>query len=470
MLLAAAQLTPALAAPGELSGQLPNLGEAGSGILSPAEEQELGRKFMQSVQQRFALVDDPLANAYLQDLTDRLLSQLNQHEQSISVFIVDDPAINAFAGPGGHIGVHSGLILTARSEAELASVLAHEIAHVEQRHLVRRFEAGSRLTLQTMGAVIAAILLGDNPQASQAILSSAMAGSAQQQLAYSREHEQEADRIGLELLASADFDPRAMVSFFQVLHQQTRIGESGAPEFIRTHPLTTARIADTDARAQRYPAARKGENPLFQIIQARLAAAASQNSAALAAFQQRLRSQQVTRETAQYARALAALKAANHGEARSLLRPLLADDPLRLQYHFTAAEIELADRRPQQARDILEGILSLNPGNPYLTELLARTLLQLDQPAQAQQLMKDQIRRAGMQPRLYQLYAQAAIEAGRPAEAYRSLAEVEYFFGNLHQAIDYLEQALTDTTVTEMERLALDSRLKAMKAEAPPAK
>lgn len=458
----------------ELASQLPNMGDAGGEVLSPEQERQLGQKFMHSVRERFTLLDDPLANIYLQDLADRLLSQYSGHSQAVSVFIIDDPAINAFAGPGGHIGVYSGLILAARSEAELASVLAHEIAHIVQRHLVRRFTSGKQQNLQTIGAMIAAILLGgSNPQASEAILSTAVATNIDQQLSYSRAHEQEADRIGLELLASANFDPRAMVSFFSVLQKQNRISESRAPEFVRTHPLTTSRIADTEGRAQSYPPANAPENPLFQLIQARAAIFSKNGGAALAGYQQRLQqdssprrgAQQFAATSQQYALALAALTDERFGEARRLLASLLEAEPLRLQYHYTAAEIEIAAKQPASAEKILSAILEFYPGNLSLIELRATALLQMNRAQDAFMLLKQALRYNGVQARLYQLYAQTAIASGKSGEAYRSLAELEYSRGNIHQAIDYLEQALKDKTLTDFQRLSLESELTRIKTE-----
>ena len=451
----------------ELGSQLPNLGNAGAGILSPAQERQLGQEFMNNVRQRFNILEDTLANLYLQDLADRLLSQLSNHDQEIRVFIVNDPSINAFAGPGGYIGVHTGLILTAHNEAELASVLAHEIAHVVQRHLLRRFEASQQQSLQTMGAIIAAILIGgSSPEASQAIMTSAIAGSAQQQLSYSRAHEQEADRIGLELLANADFDPRAMVGFFSTLQKQQRVGESNAPEFIRTHPLTTSRIADAEDRASRYPLHASTENPSFQFIQARIAALTEVNSNALSTYKQRIHTEASGQQAERYLQALTAFSKGDYPQARELNQTLLATDSERILFHYNAAEIELADNQASKAADILSGILQLFPGNVPLTELYAKTLLQLGKPQQAFTLLKEVQRQKGIYPSLNKLYAESAMKSGKPAESYRALAEMHYAQGNPHQAIDYLELALKqDGTLTELERLSLQSRLKTLKSE-----
>lgn len=450
-----------------LTEQLPNMGDAGASVLSPEEERLLGQEFMRNVTQRFTLLDDPLASRYAQDLGDRLLSQYSNHQQQISVFIVDDPSINAFAGPGGHIGIHTGLILAARTEAELASVLAHEIAHVVQRHLVRRFETSQRQSLKTMGAVIAAILLGGtNSQASEAILSSAIAGNVQQQLSYSRTHEQEADRIGIELLARAEFDPRAMSIFFTTLQKHMPTGESKVPEFIRTHPLTSSRIADTESRAESYPKIMSTDDHLFRLTQVRIAAGAKQQSRALSAFRQDLQSGITSPKMQQYSQVLTALYSGDYQQARDTMIPLLKNNPHQLHFHYSAAEIELADNQAKKAQQILREILKLYPGNIPLTSLQAKTLLQLNKPEDAFTLLKETISHNGVQPALYMLYAEAALQTNNEPEAYRALAELHYSQGDIHQAITYLEQALAAVTLTPYEKLSLESRLGMIKKEA----
>jgi len=162
--------------------------------------------------------------------------------------------INAFAGPGGYIGVNSGLILMTEAESELASVIAHEIGHVTQRHLFRAAEAAGRLSIPTMAATLAAILLGtQSPAMGQAAIMAIQAGSVQFQINFTRENEEEADRVGMQTLANSQFDPRSMPTFFERLQQSTRYYGQNIPEFLRTHPVTASRISDTRGRAETYP-------------------------------------------------------------------------------------------------------------------------------------------------------------------------------------------------------------------------
>lgn len=448
-----------------ISSQLPDIGQAGSSTLSPREEQELGREFMRTVQQRLKLVDDPVSQTYVQNLADRLVSSVGSHHQNITIFLVDDPSINAFAGPGGYIGVHTGLLLAAGSEGELASVLAHEIAHVTQRHLVRAFEASNRMSLPTMGALIAAIVLGaSNPQVSEAVLASTVASNSEQQLTFSRAHEQEADRIGLQLLANAHYDPRTMVTFFEKLQKEQRLTESGAPEFLRTHPLTLARIADTRNRAETYHHAPPRDNTAFQLIQVR-AAVLSKSRDQGTPGEQTLAPGRLGLPAQQYLRALQASTKGDSAMAEKIIAGLLKGDMHRVLYHYSAAQIEIAANNYTKAKTILSKALEQFPHNRPLVELYADTLLHMRQPQPVFDLLQPLLRKHPEYLRLYTPYANAAQALGDRAEAYRALAELSYAQGNLYQAVDYLDQALRVPQLEAYERLSLEARRDMLKTE-----
>lgn len=450
-----------------LSAQLPDIGKAGTRVLSPREEQQLGQEFMRSVRHRLKLLDDIPTTAYLQDLADRLVSSLSLEEhQPITVFLVDDPSINAFAGPGGYIGIHTGLLLSAQREDELASVLAHEIAHVTQRHLVRAFQASERMSLPTMGALIAALILGANsPEVGEAVLATTLASNVQQQLTHSRGNEQEADNIGLEMLVNANFDPNAMVRFFEILMNKQRLTESSAPEFMRTHPLTVGRISDARNRAAQYPAHTPTTDTTFQLMRARTAAITrgSIPTAQISAFQKfQKRGNHIANR---YYLALNAASEGKHAKARALLKALSKTNKHHVLFRYSAAQIELADNQPQQAHDILKPALTLFPGNLPLIELYAESLLRLGEIRAAFDLLKATLRKYPTQFRLYQTYARAASALGQNAEAYRALAEFQYAQGNLHQAVNYLEQALKTPGLTAYDRLSLQARQEMLKTE-----
>ena len=210
------------------ASNLPDMGNSAELLMSPEDEKRIGLEFMRQVRQQLKLEDDVISNEYIQHLGNKLASQIDTRGQTFTFFIVSDPSINAFAGPGGFIGVHTGLILSAKTEGELASVLAHEIAHVVQQHLLRSMESSQGMSLATFGAIVAAMVLGG--QVGEAVFASTIAGTTQSQLSYSRAHEQEADRVGIEMLSRAHYDPNDMPNFFETLQKQNRYSQHNIPE------------------------------------------------------------------------------------------------------------------------------------------------------------------------------------------------------------------------------------------------
>lgn len=228
---------------------LPELSGSASNILTVKEQRQLGSSLYRQFVRGGALLNDPYVNHYIRRLGLRLQIGEARYHSPIHFFVVDDISVNAFAVLGGYIGINSGLILAAESESELASVVAHELSHLSQNHLLRGAEKSSEMSLPLTAALLAAILLGgNNPEVAEAAIFSAIAGSQQQQLNFSRQHEREADRIGFNLLIDAGFNPLGMEHFFQRLRQQGRY-YTIAPEFLSTHPVTNDRIADAVGRS-----------------------------------------------------------------------------------------------------------------------------------------------------------------------------------------------------------------------------
>jgi predicted Zn-dependent protease len=273
LLCAALGLCPSLVSSDVSGTDLPDFGDSSGSLISPTQELEFGEAFMRSVRAQATLVSDPDLNRYIRRLGDRLVGNSDAPGYPFTFFIVQDSAINAFAGPGGYIGVHTGLILAARNESELAGVMAHEIAHVTQRHLLRAYEAANQLSLPTAAATIAAILLGvaTNSDAGIAAASAIQAGSIQYQLNFTRANEKEADRIGIQTLGRSGIDPFGMPSFFERLYQSTRLyGAANIPEFLSTHPVTTDRIAESMQRAEQQGRGKELDSLEFQLQRARL--------------------------------------------------------------------------------------------------------------------------------------------------------------------------------------------------------
>lgn len=306
LLASALALSLALSPPSGLRAQdrprgvdhLPALGEAAVDELSPAAEQRLGDQIFQQLLRVGAVHDDPETADFMARQAERLLAASRQlghssEDRSFRFFLVKDPTINAFAMPGGYIGIHTGLITASDREAEVMSVVAHEIGHVTQRHIARMFgqqRQGSAVMIAA--AVLAALAARSSPDAAMGMLSLGQTVALREQLAFSRDAEREADRVGLQILAESGFDPGAMSSMFERLGQAGRLYDNNAPAYLRTHPLTSDRIADIQSRLQNKPSLGRtadGENSLeFDWLRAKLAALADVRVDGLRAARSRL--------------------------------------------------------------------------------------------------------------------------------------------------------------------------------------
>jgi beta-barrel assembly-enhancing protease len=278
-LLAGLGLVGWLALPGpavgqEVQDQLPEMGTAAQSTLSVEDENRIGRMVMRGLRDSGRLLDDPETNEYLQSLGLRLSSQSNSGSRQYNFFLVNDPTINAFALPGGFIGIHAGLLLETKNESELAGVYAHEISHVTQRHIARSIENRYRSSLVSTAATLAAILLaavaGVPSDATMGAIATAQGLAAQSQLNFTRENEYEADRIGIGLMAGAGFDPNGMADFFEEMGRRTQLGPDMVPELLRSHPVTSSRIAEAKGRVSQYPAVLPKDSLSYAVTRERV--------------------------------------------------------------------------------------------------------------------------------------------------------------------------------------------------------
>ncbi len=445
-----------------LYNELPEMGDSTGNILSQEEEQRIGAEFMRNIRHSLDLLDDPEINEYLQDLGARLVSHSDGAARPFSFFIVQDPRINAFAAPGGYIGINSGLILHTRNESELAAVLAHEIAHVTQRHLARASEAASNMSLPMAAAVIAAMILGgQDPELAQAAITAAMAGSTQQMINFTRLNEQEADRVGMQILIDAGFDPGGMPSFFSKLASANRINRDVLPEFLKTHPVTLSRIADSSNRAARYPSRKHQDSPRYRLMRAKIRVLLSKNpDEALRHFRDR------TDEVGRYGYALALLRKGEHAKARSVLQPLIKRQPELITYQYALAAIESAAGNLHRALAIYERNLRLYPLNTPLTMQYAFTLMQANQGKKARELLHRYLGNRPPTPALYRLLAQAEQKAGHPVASRQAMAEYYFLEGLTLAAIRQLEQALESPDITPYETASIEARMKQLQEHA----
>jgi predicted Zn-dependent protease len=391
------------------------------------------------------LLDDQEVNNYLNSLGYKLVAHSDDASQKFTFFAVNDNTINAFAVPGGYIGLNTGLILRAREESELASVVAHEIAHITQRHIARTIEGGSKWSLPMIAAAVAAIAIGvssGNADIAQAATMALTAGNIQMQINFTRRHEKEADRIGMQVLAGAGFDPRSMPSFFEQLQTAYRYYDgSNFPEFLRSHPVTTDRIAEARERAADYPEAPPKDELQFHLARAKVLVITHENSARLLdVLQDNLQRQHFENEFAlRYAIVLAGLESRQADIVSTHLAWLQKNDIDRVIYRLAAIQLALLKGETDQALGKTQEALKLYPGDRLLAYNAAQLFLaqqQADAALRALQALPDT-----RNPRYYRLLAEAQKATDQPVEALLSLAEHFYLQGQTHLALKQLEQA-----------------------------
>lgn len=448
---------------------LPNIGDASGKYLSLEDEQRLGEAFMRNLRQTLKINDDPEVNEYIQSLGYSLVANCDAGGRKFTFFVVEDPNINAFAGPGGYIGINTGLILVSEDEDELAAVISHEISHVTQRHLARAFESASKMSLPATAAILAAIILGSkNGQLGEAALAATAAGSAQSQINFTRSNEEEADRIGMQILAKSGFDPHSMPEFFERLQQSTRFNDDQAYEFLRTHPVTISRIADSSNRAEQLPYKPKHDSVNYALIKTKLLVDEKNKTLnGVDYFAESLKHATPENEYAmRYGYALALLSAGEYDKARKEISKLIKQDPERLAYQLVLAKVEMADGHTKRALKIYSDNFNLYPHNYPLTILYASALIQAGQAENAVKLLQEHLRQKSPTPKIYNLLAQAETDTGHLAEAHQALAEFHYLNGRTRVAIEQLKIALDNTGEKDTTRKArIQARLAQLEDE-----
>jgi predicted Zn-dependent protease len=422
---------------------LPDLGDESQTVISPQMERQIGEQSMFQIRASEQYLSDPEVTDYLNRLGKRLVANSSEPSQPFEFFVIDDAAINAFAMPGGFIGVNTGLIMLSQNESELASVLSHEISHVTQHHLARMISGRKYDSLAAMATIAVAILAArDNPQAAQAGIVGAQGGLMQRQLDFTREHEKEADRIGIDLLQQSGFDPHAMPSFFERLQKATQLAEGDTPSYLRTHPLTTERVADVGNRVQRIPFKLVADSLDFHLVRARLNAMQKPPREAASYFQSALGAQRFGNQIAQrYGLVLALLRDRQDKRAAQEFAILHKQAPRNATIETLAGRIRQLDKQDSGVLDFYRTTLKEYPTHRALIYDYALLLLRAQHYSEALTLLDEQINRDGNDAALYELQARAYTALGRHQEAHHVLSYYQILHGNLRGAIEQLELA-----------------------------
>jgi len=445
-LLTAFLLLPLLGTTATEGLKIPNLGESSTSLFSADYEYNLGQWWLKAFRRQAPTLDDPLLHSYLESLVFDLVTYSELQDRRLEFVIVDNPTINAFAVPGGIIGVHTGLFSYAQTEDEFATVMAHEIAHLSQRHFSRSVELAQSQSPLNIAGLLAGILLAATAgtDAGLAAMTATQAALQDEQLRYSRANEAEADRVGLRILYDAGMDPYAAPAMFERMLAATRYSSSNRiPEFLRTHPLSEKRIADTRNRARQYPKRIRPVSLDYQLMRARVAVSlADTPEEAVAQFKGQLEGNPRSREAATYGLAIALTKAGRPEEAALALDDIWSEREQRIEYILADAEIALVKGQPELAAQKLQARLRLSPGNHPLTMAYAHALQQGGQSHLAEEILIDQSRIKPNDPGLWYLLAEVQGLSGNIIGLHQSRAEYFILVGNLDAAQRQLVYAL----------------------------
>jgi len=430
------------------AADLPDLGEPSQQALTPEQEHQIGLQAMFEILSQKNFLDDPEVNDYLTRLGSRLASHSNEPGMTFNFFALKENSINAFALPGGFIGVHTGLILTAQSESELASVLAHEVSHVTQHHLARMIAGTQYDNLAAIAAAAVAILAARNNNPDAAIGAAAAAGAApiQRQLSFTFDNEQEADRIGLSILDKSGFDTSAMPTFFERLQRGSRLVDSNAPNWVRTHPVTSDRIADIENRVLKLPHRLVPDSLDFKLVRNKLLVLDKSPSDAVSYFTDTLSGPRKFGDPVaqRYGLTLALQRGGHYARARKEIAILLKQPNAASNAMIAALAGKIYRASGMSNARLIQfyqKALRDHPHNRAMAYEYADIEIAARNHDAALKLLDDYIERYPNDARLYELQARTYAALNKPQEEHHALAYARISRGDLRGAIEQLELA-----------------------------
>ena len=483
--------------------RLPDLGSSANALISPQEAQDYGDSMLRQMRALDMVVDDPLLDDYINDLGYRLVANCDKPKDHFAFFIAKDPEINAFAAPGGYIGVNSGLVLITQDESELAGVIAHEIGHITQNHLQRAFEDSKKdaplMALVLLGAIAAGAGSrgGDAPMA---VLAGGQGLIAQKSINFTRKDEIEADRVGIQTLANAGFDPNAMAGFFQRMEDVMSADAGGidVPALLQDHPVTSVRISDAKARAGALIAAQKlrpsgstmdrsqwarntapipfvkdpsilnqplvsaNRKDTWALMRERVRVLAGDAPKLAIYYASGLQKQHGFDTTANhYGYALALIRSGRGTAAIDQLQPLLKSYPDSLILQLALADARLQAGQRAAALVSYSSLNAQSPRNRAVALAYAEALTHSGDTAQASQaadLLRPLLDNAS-EPEIYSAYARASEKAGDSIRAGEAFADASYYSGRPFDAMEQLKRLLKRTDLDYYARVRIQARI-----------
>ena len=465
----------------QIQSNLPSLGDTERSELSPATEYKLGSEIMQKIRVDRDYIDDAAVLEYLNHFGNRLVSThpeaRGETGNDFFFFAVRDPAINAFALPGGFIGVHTGLLLAAQTESELASVVSHEIGHVSQRHIARMLgQQRQDMLIPLASMLLGALAARSNPDAAMAMMTGGQGLAMQRQLNFSRDAEREADRIGFQIMRDGGFDTSGMTVFFGRLQTASRSYTDTTPSYLRTHPLTTERIADMDARIREQPYRQHADSLEFHLIRARVRVLQDQTThglheAAGLLERQAKSGNKIQLAAAHYGLAVIALKQGDTARAHSMLQQVRKTSQDQLPGKRNALltslsiDIKLAANQKDEAVKEAEAALSHFTASRSLARQYAQALYVAGRYEDAAQYLRSQVQLYRDEPQLQQQLAKTYAAQGKKALMHLALAESYGMTGGLSSALEQLGLARSAPDVTFYDHAIIDAREREFQAK-----
>lgn len=447
---------------------LPDLGDSAQAEISPQMERSIGQAIVREI--RFSestYLDDPELEDYLETIGARLVAVSATPSQGYRFFVLHDKSINAAAMLGGVLVFNTGLIQAVQSESELASVMAHEISHVQQRHMARMIAQQQSSGYVAIASMLLAILAakGGGGDTAGALVMTGQAVAAQSQLSYSRDFEREADRIGLQVLEAAEFDPHGMPQFFERLQRATRLEDNSAFAYLRTHPLTSERIGDVGNRVHRVPYRQRVDSVEFALVKAKIESLESMPQEVLKRFSGEPPQRQLAAATHWYARTQAHLRLGNLAAADQDFASLRRVNVRSPMVDLLEANLLRAHNDPDGAIRLLRAARTRFPSSHALLYAELDALIVAGRAREASQLANERVRLDPQDDRLFALLARASAAQGQRLAQHRAQAEVYYLRGALPAAIEQLQLGLREGDADFYDKSALEARLAEFKEQ-----
>ena len=424
------------------ASDLPSLGDSSSSIVSPLQEHVMGRAWLSMLRGQVSQLDDPQLKNFVENSVYKLAETSQVQDRRLEFVLINSSQLNAFAAPGGIIGVNGGLFLYAQTEAEYASVMAHELAHLSQRHFARGVEAQQRMQLPMMAAMLGGIIAaaagaGD---AGMAAIIGTQAAAMQERQRFSRQNEQEADRIGILNLEKAGYDPRSMPSMFERLMRQYRY-DRRPPEFLLSHPVSESRIADTRNRAEQYAKNGIEDSLRYQLMRMRVQLIYEESPGMAAKRFRSILDENPKLDVARYGLALAQLKSGQLEQARESLQPLLQKVPNEIVYNLAMIELDTTANRIKDAQERVQRLLKLYPNDYPLNQSLVDLLLKQNRSPEAEKILDQLIKTRPNDPDIWYQIAETRGLANNIIGLHQARAEYFALVGDYDQAIQQLDLA-----------------------------